>query len=91
MTLGCVLGHRYAHWHAVQEIPVWQYRGAFAPKPDALGNQPQTKNIYNDGHGGLVAKIETDLDYVLNGKVIEQRRICANCGYTQIDKQRWTV
>lgn len=91
MKLQCILSHRYAHWHAIQEIPVWQYRGAFSPKPEALGNQPMALNTYGNRISGFVSKIEPDLDYVLAGKVIEQRRVCANCGYTQIDKQRWTV
>lgn len=90
MTLQCILGHRYAHWHAIQEIPVWE-SGMGDLKPAALGNQPTTRNVYNNGNGGLVSRIEPDLDYRLAGKVLEQRRVCANCGYTQIDKQRWRV
>lgn len=91
MTLQCILGHRYARWGMIQEIPVWEYRGAFGVKPKALGNQPTTHRVYGDGKGGAVSRIESDLDYVLAGKVIEQRRACTNCGYTQIDKQRWSV
>lgn len=56
----------------------------------ALGNQPHERKTYSS-KAGLVERIEPDLDYVLAGKVIEQRRVCANCGYTKIDKQRWMV
>lgn len=89
MTLRCIFGHRYARWGMIQEIPVWD--SGLSLKPRALGNQPQTKQLYSDGKGGAVLRTEADIDYRLVGKVIEQRRVCDTCGYTQIDKQRWSV
>lgn len=73
--------HQFERWGRVFEVPVWQ--SGLSLKPRALGDRPMTKAVYHDGTK-FVSHVEPDLDYILAGKFVEQRRECARCGLTQV-------
>ena len=90
MALICLLRiHDFGGWTQVQELPLWRNTRAYGLL--ACGYQPTCHKVYSDGKGGFIDRIESDLNYLLVGKVIEQKRTCKLCYQTQARKQKWAV
>lgn len=78
------LFHSKGKWRLVAEVPLWG-------KPEivgsgvkyAVGNQPMVTKTYYTTNGTNVAILGPDSGYLLKGKLVEQERICADCGLTQ--------
>ena len=91
MRLLCFLRlHAYGAWGHIQEIPIWR-----TPYPDirtALGNQPTKEQLYKKNNV-IVKEIEPNLDFLLVGKLTEQRCQCTRpgCGYTKVSYQRFKI
>lgn len=79
--------HSFSAWERVQELPIWRHK-TYDSK--AVGYQPLERQLYRSG-GEVVARDEPDNAFRLSGKVIEQRRKCSICNYTEINKQTWSI
>lgn len=87
MRLPCAIVHRkwLGPWRVAQEVPIWRGYGAFA-----AGSQP-THFVIIYQTRGVRGRQEPDQTYVLAGKLIEQVRACAECGWVEYRWQRVTV
>lgn len=75
----CWLLHDWGPWRVTAEVPIWD--SGLSIDPRCLGKRPE--KLYRNG------VVAPDLDYVLTGKKIEQRRTCSRCGLTQIRATEW--
>jgi hypothetical protein len=83
--------HEFDPWGHAQELPIWDVRPGLTRGQRSIGYQPTERKLYQDMQGRQYEKVIADLDWILVGKVIEQRRSCRLCGFTELNKMEWGV
>ncbi len=86
----CLFRHKFGPWGKVQELPIW-LDDTVGRSRRAIGWQPIHVQTYIDPSGKLYGREAVNHDYKLVGKIIEQRRTCTRCSFTQIHKQTWSI
>lgn len=82
--------HRFGKWERIQELPLWHR--TFPTDNWAIGTQPQELRRYiNNTTKNEFSQWTNDENFRLVGKVVEQRRKCAVCDYTEVNMQQWRV